>query len=37
MRYTISGKNINITRCLKDAIESKIGKLERDFSSDTEV
>ena len=29
MRYTISGKNINITLGLKDAVESKLGKLER--------
>ena len=36
MRYTISGKNINITG-LKDAVESKLGKLERYFSPDTEV
>ena len=32
MRYTISGKNINITPGLKDAVESKLGKLERYFS-----
>ena len=37
MRYTISGKNINITPCLKEAVESKLGKLERYFSPDTEV
>ena len=37
MRYTISGKNINITPGLKDAVESKSGKLERYFSPDTEV
>ena len=37
MRYTISGKNINITPGLKDAAESKLGKLERYFSPDTEV
>lgn len=37
MRYTISGKNINITPGLKDAVESKLGKLERYFSPDTEV
>ena len=37
MRYTISGKNIDITPGLKDAIESKLGKLERYFSPDTEV
>lgn len=37
MRYTISGKNINITPGLKDTVESKLGKLERYFSPDTEV
>ena len=37
MRYTISGKNINITPGLKDAVERKLGKLERYFSPDTEV
>ena len=37
MRYTISGKNINITPGLKDAVESKLGKLECYFSPDTEV
>ena len=37
MRYTISGKNIDITEGLKDAIEGKLGKLERYFSPDTEV
>ena len=37
MRYTISGKNINITPGLKDAVESKLGKPERYFSPDTEV
>ena len=36
MRYTISGKNINITPGLKDAVESKLGKLERYFYPDTE-
>lgn len=37
MRYTISGRNIEVTPGLKDAVESKIGKLERYFSPDTEV
>ncbi|MBQ7797157.1 MAG: ribosome-associated translation inhibitor RaiA [Lachnospiraceae bacterium] len=37
MRYTISGKNIDITEGLKGAVESKLGKLERYFSPDTEV
>ena len=37
MSYIISGKNIDITSGLRDAVESKIGKLERYFSPDTEV
>ena len=37
MRYTISGKNIDITPGLKSAVENKLGKLERYFSPDTEV
>ena len=37
MRYTISGKNIDITEGLKNAVENKLGKLERYFYPDTEV
>lgn len=37
MRYIISGKNIDVTDGLKDAIYEKIGKLERYFTEDTEV
>ena len=37
MRYIISGKNIDITQGLRDAVEGKIGKLERYFSPDTEI
>jgi putative sigma-54 modulation protein len=37
MRYIISGKNIDVTEGLKSAIYEKIGKLERYFTSDTEV
>lgn len=37
MRYIISGKNIDVTEGLKEAIYEKIGKLERYFTSDTEV
>ena len=37
MRYIISGKNIDITHGLRDAVEGKIGKLERYFSPDTEI
>lgn len=37
MRYIISGKNIDVTQGLKDAVENKLGKLERYFSQDTEI
>lgn len=37
MRYIISGKNIDVTEGLKEAIYDKIGKLEKFFNSDTEV
>ena len=37
MRYTITGRNINVTPGLKEAVVEKIGKLEKYFTSDTEV
>ena len=37
MRYRISGKNIDVTEGLKEAIYDKIGKLEKFFNPDTEV
>ena len=37
MQYIISGRNIDVTEGLKSAIHEKIGKLERDFTPDTEV
>ena len=37
MRYIISGKNIDITDGLRSAVMDKLGKLERYFTSDTEV
>lgn len=37
MRYTITGKNIEVTEGLRTAIYEKIGKLERYFSEDTTV
>lgn len=37
MRYKITGRNINITPGLKEAVEEKIGKLERYFNQDTEA
>lgn len=37
MKFTIVGKNIDITEGLRSAVEDKIGKLERYFTPDTEV
>ena len=37
MRFTLVGKNIEVTQSLRDAVESKIGKLERYFTKDTEA
>ena len=37
MRYTIIGKNMEVTESLKSAVQDKIGKLERYFDSDTEI
>ena len=37
MRYTITGRNINITPALREAVEEKIGKLDRYFNPNTEV
>ncbi len=37
MRIIISGKNIDVTETLRNAVENKLGKLDRYFSSDTEV
>ncbi|MCI5639862.1 MAG: ribosome-associated translation inhibitor RaiA [Lachnospiraceae bacterium] len=37
MQYIISGKNIDVTEGLKEAIYEKIGKLERYFAPETEV
>ncbi len=37
MKFIISGKNIAVTEGLKTAVEDKLGKLERYFTSDTEV
>ena len=37
MKFTISGKNIDVTEGLKAAVRDKLGKLERDFTPDTEV
>lgn len=37
MHYTITGRNIEVTPGLREAIEEKIGKLARYFNPDTEV
>ena len=37
MRYTITGRNIEVTPGLRAAIEEKIGKLDRYFNPETEV
>lgn len=37
MKFIISGKNIEVTEGLRSAVEDKIGKLEKYFTSDTEV
>ena len=37
MRITISGRNIEITPGLREAVEEKLSKLERYFTPDTEV
>ncbi len=37
MNFIISGKNIEVTSGLRDAIEQKLGKLERYFTPETEI
>ena len=37
MKFTIIGRNIEVTPGLKSAVEEKIGKLEKYFTPDTEV
>ncbi len=37
MQFTISGKNLEITDSMRNAVESKIGKLDRYFAPDTTV
>ncbi|MCM1307855.1 MAG: ribosome-associated translation inhibitor RaiA [Butyrivibrio sp.] len=37
MKFTITGKNIEVTEGLRSAIEEKIGKLDKYFSSETEA
>ena len=37
MKYIIIGKNIDVTPGLREAVEHKLGKLERYFTPDTEI
>ena len=37
MNFIIRGKNIEVTPVLKDSVTSKLGKLERYFTPDTEI
>lgn len=37
MNFVITGKNMELTDGLRDAVESKLGKLEKYFTQDTEV
>lgn len=37
MRFTITGRNIEVTEGLRSAVESKLGKLEKYFDRDTDV
>ena len=37
MNITISGKNMDITSSLREAVEDKLGKLDRYFTPDTDV
>lgn len=37
MKFTISGRNMEVTPGLKDAVTSKLGKLEKYFTPDVEV
>ena len=37
MKFIIIGKNLDVTAGLKEAVENKLGKLERYFTPDTEI
>ena len=37
MRFIITGKNIEVTEGLKEAVREKIGKLDKYFSTETEA
>ena len=37
MKITITGRNIELTQGIKDAVEEKLGKLEKYFKPETDV
>ncbi len=37
MQYTVTGRNIEITDSLRDALEKRLGKLDKYFAPDTEA
>ena len=37
MKFTISGKNVEVTDGLRNAVKDKLGKLERYFTPETEI
>ena len=37
MRFTITGRNIEVTEGLRSAVESKLGKLEKYFDKDVDI
>ena len=37
MRYTITGRNMELTDGLREAVENKIGRLDKFFAADTEA
>ena len=37
MRFTISGKNLDVTESMRRAVTEKLGKLERYFTEDTQI
>lgn len=37
MRFTITGRNIEVTQGLREAVEDKLGKLDRFFAPATEA
>ena len=37
LRYVITGRNFDVSEWLRNAVQEKIGKLEKYFTADTEV